>query len=68
LFLIPTGFQYIPWVEIKERFLMPQTRLSLVVLALGLLQCLLLALMAMTPLPDNISGVAHAAYDSMRKD
>jgi hypothetical protein len=30
------------------------------------LQCLLLALMAMTPLPDNISGVAHAAYDGMR--
>jgi hypothetical protein len=45
---------------------MQQTRLALVILALGLLQCLLLALMAVTPLPDNISGVAHATYNGMR--
>jgi hypothetical protein len=45
---------------------MPQTRLCLVILTLGLLQCLLLALMAMTPLPDNIGGVSHAVYNGMR--
>ncbi|MFT4632331.1 MAG: hypothetical protein ACI8PP_000367 [Candidatus Pseudothioglobus sp.] len=45
---------------------MQQTRLSLVILTLGLAQCLLLALMAVTPLPENISGVAHAVYNGMR--
>jgi hypothetical protein len=45
---------------------MQQTRLTLVILALGLTQCLLLILMALTPLPDNISGIAHAYYDGMR--
>jgi hypothetical protein len=45
---------------------MHQTRLSLVILALGLLQCLLLVLIALTPLPDNTGGLAHTLYNGMR--
>jgi hypothetical protein len=45
---------------------MPQTRLSLVILALGLLQCLLLVSIALTTLPENSVGLAHGQYDGMR--
>jgi hypothetical protein len=45
---------------------MQQTRLTLIILALGLAQCLALTLMALTPLPDNIGGVAHGIYNGMR--
>ena len=44
---------------------MQQTRLTLIILALGLAQCLALTLMALTPLPDNIGGVAHGIYLSL---
>lgn len=45
---------------------MQQTRLSVVILALGVVQCLLLALIALTPLPDNPGGIAHSLYNGMR--
>ena len=45
---------------------MNQSRLCLVILIFGLLQCLLLALIAMMPALENASGLAHPLFSSMR--
>ena len=45
---------------------MHQTRLTIVILVLGLVQCVALILIALTPLPDNTSGLPHALYNGMR--
>ena len=45
---------------------MHQTRLAIVILVLGLAQCVALILIALTPLPDNTGGLPHALYNGMR--
>jgi len=43
-----------------------QTRLVIIILFLGVLQCVLLLLIAETPAPDLVTGVAHNFFAGMR--
>ena len=43
-----------------------QTRLAIIILILGVLQCVLLILIAETPAPDLVTGLAHTQFSGMR--
>nr|MCH9784876.1 hypothetical protein [Gammaproteobacteria bacterium] len=45
---------------------MNQSRLCLVILLFGLLQCGLLGLIAVLPAAENVGGLAHPLFNSMR--
>ncbi|MGK0469862.1 MAG: hypothetical protein ACJAR0_000324 [Candidatus Azotimanducaceae bacterium] len=43
-----------------------QTRLAIIILFIGVLQCVLLLLIADTPAPDLVTGLAHDQFPGMR--
>ena len=50
----------------REKNVLNQSRLCLVILVFGLLQCLLLGLIALMPAAENVGGLIHPLFNSMR--